>query len=90
MEAASAVVGIVSLGLQLYQGLVASCSGSKDCITEIQETKDSVKALENILEDIPSLLQEDGVTSAYKENVGSYLKSCAQGLQSLPEEHQYV
>ena len=92
-DVASSVVGIISLGLQVCQGLSWYIGHVKDEETEVSQISDRLDNLANILENLTNVLAKiesttgsSSDTSNFLANVG--IQACSTALSNIREKLQ--
>ena len=93
VDVAGSVVGIISLGLQVCQGLSWYIGHVKDEETEVSQISDRLDHLANILENLTNMLAKiesmpgsSSDTSNFLANVG--IQACSTALSNIREKLQ--
>jgi ankyrin repeat domain-containing protein 50 len=83
---AVSVVGIVSLGIQVCQGLVSYYGSWKDGRQDISRTLRSVEGLQATLEQLSAVLPRLNGNAGAAKTVEDNVRSCEASIQELDEE----
>lgn len=76
-------VGIISLGLQVCQGLVRYYESWKDCPNDVLSTLESLSGLEKTLRVIDNTTKNPILSQDVMSNVEQHVNSCREGVQKL-------
>ena len=82
-SAASGTVGIISLGIQVCQGLVSYYNNWKDYPEDISRAYNSITDLTRVLELLRTSLKNEKLDIARREQVENSIKSCEDGIHRL-------
>ncbi|KAF7885203.1 hypothetical protein EAF00_011021 [Botryotinia globosa] len=86
LSAASGAVGIISLGIQVSQGLVKYCSQVKNFTSEIATFKAKAESIDGILHNLESVLKKtEREQKMIPKSVILSLNGCAETLKKLNE-----
>ncbi|CAG8960230.1 hypothetical protein HYFRA_00012749 [Hymenoscyphus fraxineus] len=83
---AGSVVGIVSLGIQVCDGLIRYYSSWKDAPNKVKSMCQSVKSLEESLNRLKLSIREDGEATQAEAGVQEGIISCKAGIDKLQQE----
>jgi hypothetical protein len=77
------VVGVVSLGLTVCQGLLTWYGSFKDAPADVERMRESIKALNDIFEFLHKLIKNEKFGSEARNIVKQSIGSCEDGLNRL-------
>jgi ankyrin repeat domain-containing protein 50 len=77
------VVGVVSLGLTVCQGLITWYGSWKDAPVDVEQMRESIKALNDIFKFLDTLTKNEKFGSDIRNIVKQSLGSCEGGLNRL-------
>jgi hypothetical protein len=80
---AANVVGVVSLGLTVCQGLLTWYGSWKDAPADVEQMRESIKALNDIFKFLNTLIKTEKFGSDIRNIVKQSIGSCESGLTSL-------
>lgn len=90
MDLAGTAVGIVSVGLQISQGLLRYYGGWKDYPSDVDITYQSIAELSRSLTLLKASLEAEGLDAERTERVRTCLRSCENALTRLSKKLQQV
>ncbi|MCJ1262511.1 hypothetical protein MMC22_002381 [Lobaria immixta] len=86
ISAAASAVGIISLGLQVCQGLISYCESWKSRDADVAHAYDKINGLRNILERLELVVPRlDFSNGKIVQDVNSSIVSCTNGIEKLRE-----
>lgn len=88
MNAAASVVGIVSLGIQVCQGITWYYGEWKDCPDDVMRMVDSVKSLRKTLELFEPILSDKEIETDPKQRVEECIIACSEAIRCLGTERK--
>lgn len=80
---AGTAVGVISLGIQVCQGLVQYYGSWKDAPKDVAQMCQSIQSLEETLNALHSFNEGNGVASQAEYGVQSGITTCAAGIAEL-------
>ncbi|CAG8980199.1 hypothetical protein HYALB_00012392 [Hymenoscyphus albidus] len=83
---AGSAVGIVSLGMQVCDGLIKYYGSWKDAPTEVLRMCQSVKSLEESLNVLKLSIREEGVATQAEAGIREGIIGCKAGIDKLQQE----
>ena len=85
--AAGSAVGVISLGIQACQGLLAYYDSWKGCHQDIENTSKSIASLTETLELVSRVVEtKTGQGDPTKQQISSLVVRCLTGIEALSEE----
>ncbi|KAK4896469.1 hypothetical protein LTR27_005685 [Elasticomyces elasticus] len=87
MEVVGGVVGILSLGVQVCQGLTWYYGKWKNCPKDVTATLSSIDSLRKTLDLFTLLCADSGLHPHTKLRVEDCVRSCTEGLRALEDEN---
>ncbi|KAK5722840.1 hypothetical protein LTR17_014226 [Elasticomyces elasticus] len=88
MEIAGGVVGILSLGIQVCQGLTWYYGLAKDCPKDVAATLSSINSLRKTLDLFALVYADDGLHQDTKVRVEDSVRLCTEGVRALEDENK--
>ena len=90
LASASAVAGIISLGIEVCQGLLRYYNSYKGAATDVAHMYESIDSLESTLLALKRTLDRGSLSSSVAANVTKSIKSCEAGFRKLEEKLKKV
>ena len=84
---AGSAVGVISLGIQVCQGLLTYYDSWKACHQDIENTSKSIASLTVTLEHILNVVEKRTIQDeSIEQHVSNILAQCSKGIKALSEE----
>lgn len=82
-ELAGTAVGVISLGIQVCQGLVKYYGSWKDAPKDVELMCKSMRSLEETLNMVNTAVKDNGVASQAQSRIRNEIDSCATSIAEL-------
>ncbi|KAK3643755.1 hypothetical protein LTR56_010061 [Elasticomyces elasticus] len=86
MEVAGGVIGILSLGIQVCQGITWYYGHWKDCPKEIQRALSCVESLRKTLDLFEPVLTDPSLDADIRQQIEVGIAACLEGIKALGDE----
>lgn len=83
---AGSAVGVISLGIQVCQGLIQYYGSWKDASKNVSQTCKAVRSLEEILEVLNVTIKEKGVATQAETTIQNSINACTDSIEELRAE----
>lgn len=85
-ELAGTAVGVISLGIQVCQGLVEYYGSWKDAPKDVARICQSIRSLEEMLNVVNTAVKDNGVASQAESGIQSGIDSCGTSIAELQSQ----